>query len=130
MMKMPRTEKVSLKIQSISASSFKFKAQGRKCFATIHYRIAVINRDDRQCPTEHRASHRLQTNVSALAFKWFMPLVVEKEQRHFWNLHCRVFASVQLLGKGDPAMLQSQHLEGQAVEPVMIQSLSQSCFPG
>lgn len=76
MMKMPRTEKVSLKIQSISASSFKFKARGRKCFATIHYRFAVIHRDDRQCPREHRASHRLQTNVFALGFKWFMPLLL------------------------------------------------------
>lgn len=60
----------------------------------------------------------------------YASLFVEKEQRHFWNLHCRVFASVQLLGKGNPATLLSHHLEDQAVKPVMIQSLSQSCFPG
>lgn len=47
MMKILRTEKVSLKIQSISVPSFKFKARGGgKCFATIHYRFAVINIDD------------------------------------------------------------------------------------
>lgn len=37
----------------------------------------------------------------------YASLFVEKEQRHLWNLHCRVFASVQLLGKGNPATLQS-----------------------
>lgn len=79
----------------------------------------------------YRAQGQPHTPDKSLCFRVqvvYASLVVEKEQRNF--LHCRVFASVQLLGKGDPARLQSHHLEGQAVKPVMIQSLSQSCFPG
>lgn len=58
----------------------------------------------------YRAQGQPQTPDNCLCFKFqvvYASLVVEKEQRHFWNLHCRVFASVQLLGKGDPARLQS-----------------------
>lgn len=62
-MKILRTEKVSLKIQSISASSFKFKAQGGKCFATIHYRFAVINIDDNALHSTGPATDSRQTSL-------------------------------------------------------------------
>lgn len=134
MIKIPRTEKVSLKIQSISASSFKFKARGRKCFATIHYRFAVINRDDNAPESTGPATDSRQTSLlsvsSGLCLSWC-------RKGNFWNLHCRVFASVQLLGKGDPATLQSQHLEGQAVtshdsesEPELLSRLISICSEG
>lgn len=54
----------------------------------------------------YRAQGQPQTLDKRLCFRFqvvYASLVVEKEQRHFWNLHCRVFASVQLLGRGDPA---------------------------
>lgn len=61
-----------------------------------------MNRDDNALESTGPATD----SRKRLCFRFqvvYASLFVEKDQRHLWSLHCRVFASVQLLGKGDPA---------------------------